>query len=149
MHTAKRLGGARSQFEFYLRTGRRIEAEARLQPSFKFNPWHDPDDGRFTFRNGGRYYGPGGNDYSGSGGGGSGGGGASGSWEEPERRTRPAATPPVRREAKPPTATVRPQPTATVASSPAQAAVRARDSFRHVIRNRYDFKLDSFTARAR
>lgn len=30
------------------------------QPEVKFNPWHDPKDGRFTFSGSGRYYGPGG-----------------------------------------------------------------------------------------
>jgi len=38
-----------SAFAFYLRTGRRLDLEV------KFNPWHDPDDGRFTFAGGGSY----------------------------------------------------------------------------------------------
>ena len=36
-----------SPFEYYLRTGRRIVPAAELET--KFNPWHDPEDGRFTF----------------------------------------------------------------------------------------------------
>jgi LysM repeat protein len=45
-----------SAFEFYLRTGRRIRSnDPNLE--LKFNPWHDPDDGRFTFAGRGRYFG--------------------------------------------------------------------------------------------
>lgn len=89
-----------SPFEIYLRTGRIVSA-----PEAKFNPWHDIEDGRFTFRNSGRHWGPGesanhsGEDrrgggggrgsgpkrgagkFGGFGGGDFGGGGASGSWE--------------------------------------------------------------------
>lgn len=39
-----------STFELYLRTGLR----ARPGVELKFNPWHDPLDGRFTFAPGGR-----------------------------------------------------------------------------------------------
>lgn len=43
-------------FETYLRTGL-----VRRAPPYelKYNPWHDPDDGRFTFRNSGQYFGQG------------------------------------------------------------------------------------------
>lgn len=41
-----------SPFEIYLRTGRIVSA-----PEAKFNPWHDIEDGRFTFRNSGRHWG--------------------------------------------------------------------------------------------
>jgi LysM repeat protein len=46
------LGKSRD-FEIYLRTGRR-----RVAPlvELKFNPWHDPDDGRFTFAGQGRFF---------------------------------------------------------------------------------------------
>jgi LysM repeat protein len=43
-------------FETYLRTGRR---SFHGTVERKFNPWHDPEDGRFTFKEGGRYF-PGG-----------------------------------------------------------------------------------------
>ncbi|MCA1662488.1 MAG: hypothetical protein LC648_10220, partial [Novosphingobium sp.] len=43
-------------FEFRLRTGRL----AAGNEDRKFNPWHDPEDGRFTFAQQGRFYGPGG-----------------------------------------------------------------------------------------
>jgi LysM repeat protein len=65
-------------FEAYLRTGRRTPA-AKIE--FKFNPWHDPEDGRFTFAGRGNYFPRSGlvsarhrpQDFGG-------GGGASGSW---------------------------------------------------------------------
>ena len=43
----------RSAFEIYLRTGRRV---TEIEPvETKFNPWHDPEDGRFTFAGQGRH----------------------------------------------------------------------------------------------
>jgi len=45
----------RSSFEIYLRTGRRLEP-TRHALQLKFNPWHDPDDGRFTFSGQGSYF---------------------------------------------------------------------------------------------
>jgi LysM repeat protein len=42
-----------SEFEVYLRTGIR----ARPEIERKFNPWHDPEDGRFTFVGQGQYFG--------------------------------------------------------------------------------------------
>lgn len=44
-------------FSAWLRTGRRPAAS---DVEVKFNPWHDPDNGRFTFVGSGRYYGRGG-----------------------------------------------------------------------------------------
>ena len=85
-----------SPFEIYLRTGRRVASEPELET--KFNPWHDPDDGRFTYAGQGRYS-PGrtrpqgrsgGSRFQGRGGS-FGGSGASGSWEPnkpPESSTR-------------------------------------------------------------
>ena len=80
-----------SAFEFYLRTGRRMAAPASDLET-KFNPWHDPDDGRFTFAGQGRYF-PGRNrserEQGSSGvrgrGGSYGGGGASGSWNSTQQ----------------------------------------------------------------
>jgi LysM repeat protein len=42
-------------FRHYLRTGQRA-AESAWPRELKYNPWHDPDDGRFTFAGAGRYY---------------------------------------------------------------------------------------------
>ncbi|MES2988086.1 MAG: DNA/RNA non-specific endonuclease [Pseudomonadota bacterium] len=41
-----------SAFEIYLRTGRRMSSGIEV----KFNPWHDPEDGRFTFVGSGQYF---------------------------------------------------------------------------------------------
>jgi len=49
----KKVLPSRSEFEVYIRTGRNISAE------HKFNPWHDPQDGRFTFAGHGSYHGRG------------------------------------------------------------------------------------------
>lgn len=48
-------GKLMSPFEFYLRTGRRMADLTAI--SLKFNPWHDPEDGRFTFSEQGTRYG--------------------------------------------------------------------------------------------
>ena len=47
-----------SAFELYLRTGRRDSGEPELVQT-KFNPWHDPENGRFTFAGRGRHFGSG------------------------------------------------------------------------------------------
>jgi LysM repeat protein len=93
----------RAVFGFWLRTGQLPPVE------YKFNGWHDPEDGRFTFVGNGRYFPPGNSsparpeqiamarppktskgprDNRFTGGGGSfGGGGATGpSWETPQER---------------------------------------------------------------
>lgn len=62
--------GERAAFSLYLRTGRRVAA---AEIEVKFNPWHDEENGRFTFAGQGRYFG---------------GGGASGSWAEPRQPRR-------------------------------------------------------------
>lgn len=75
-----------AEFEYYLRTGRR-RGIAATPIETKFNPWHDAEDGRFTFAGQGRFF-PGRgvtrrrtDDGNFTGGGGSfGGGGAGGSW---------------------------------------------------------------------
>ena len=84
-----------SAFEFFLRTGNRLVGQHphRDGLEFKFNPWHDPDDGQFTFRNSGQYYPAGG--FGGFGGGGDGfnGGGASGKWDPPVPKPTPTPAP--------------------------------------------------------
>lgn len=42
----------RERFARWIRTGNRVDDELEL----KFNPWHDPDDGRFTFAGAGRHF---------------------------------------------------------------------------------------------
>jgi hypothetical protein len=46
-----------SAFSRWLRTGRLPEIRISDEVEFKFNPWHDPVDGRFTFAGSGHYYG--------------------------------------------------------------------------------------------
>jgi hypothetical protein len=73
-------------FARWLRTGRLPRVRSPDGIELKFNPWHDPKDGRFTFRGSGRYFG---------------GGGASGSWSptRPERRPSGRPSAPPRRDA--------------------------------------------------
>lgn len=47
-----------SAFSWWLRTGR-LPAASFDGFELKFNPWHDPADGRFTFAGAGRHYGAG------------------------------------------------------------------------------------------
>lgn len=49
-----------SAFSWWLRTGRLPPAPTPDGIERKFNPWHDPLDGRFTFAGAGRHYGAGG-----------------------------------------------------------------------------------------
>jgi hypothetical protein len=44
----------RAAFSLYLRTGHRLTA---AEIEVKFNPWHDEENGRFTFAGQGRYFG--------------------------------------------------------------------------------------------
>jgi uncharacterized membrane protein YgcG len=50
----------RRAFSIWLRTGRLPPVRSASGVEFKFNPWHDPENGRFTFAGTGRYYGRGG-----------------------------------------------------------------------------------------
>ncbi len=54
----------RSAFAFWLRTGRLPSVHRADGLEVKFNPWHDPEDGRFTFAGSGRHYGRSGNNGS-------------------------------------------------------------------------------------
>lgn len=49
----------RRHFSIWLRTGRLPGVRNANGVAFKFNPWHDPDNGRFTFAGTGRYFGGG------------------------------------------------------------------------------------------
>ena len=52
--------GRSSEFSRWLRTGRRPLVRNGDDIELKFNPWHDPADGRFTFAGGGRRFAAGG-----------------------------------------------------------------------------------------
>lgn len=146
----------RAAFVLYLRTGRRVEV--------KYNPWHDPDDGRFTFAGSGRYVPADGGVRRG--GGSFGGGGASGRWEPdpeprgkvaprpspavPPRNARSAASPPPRPQPLPRTTPETParRQTLPMPASDRRAThvpiisttpPKPRD---HVVRNGYRFEVD-------
>jgi hypothetical protein len=147
-----------SAFEIFLRSGRRV-AEP---PETKFNPWHDPEDGRFTFAGQGRNF-PGSarsqangqNRTFGGRRGSFGGGGASGSWE-PSSPPRPTATrgrggsaggggasgswtqQPVQR----PDAAPKSTQATTIAQTPPQQR-SAHEPRLTVPRNGYDFSIDA------
>lgn len=46
----------RKAFSYWLRTGRLPAVRSAAGLELKFNPWHDPEDGRFTFANTGDYH---------------------------------------------------------------------------------------------
>jgi len=52
--------GTRNGFAIWLRTGRWPDRGTIPAIERKFNPWHDPENGRFTFAGTGRHYGSGG-----------------------------------------------------------------------------------------
>lgn len=54
----------RRAFSLWLRTGRLPPSAKPTNAEVKFNPWHDPNDGRFTFAGTGRYFGSGSSDRS-------------------------------------------------------------------------------------
>lgn len=53
-------GKQQSGFSHWLRTGRLPRGRTGEGVERKFNPWHDPENGQFTFAGSGRYYGAGG-----------------------------------------------------------------------------------------
>ena len=89
----------RRAFSVWLRTGRWPTIPTADDVEVKFNPWHDPADGRFTFAGSGRAYGrSGGNGSSSSGRSGSGGSprprsAAAPQSRTPENRHKPRAVP--------------------------------------------------------
>ena len=135
----------RRAFLVWLRTGRVTSLQQAGAVEFKFNPWHDPANGRFTFANSWRYVGGfGRTPYRGGGGEGFGGGGASGSWSGPNRpaenRTRQRSDQASSRHVAP------------SKSIPARAAgvetidavqFSAADTFRRIERNGYEYQIDS------
>lgn len=157
MHNAN--GKWMSPFEVYLRTGRSLPNSNTI--SLKFNPWHDPDDGKFTFRDQGVNYGGGptagvGNSssamspkprrpgFGGFGGGGRGvnGGGASGEIPKPEReptRKTTSATPPASKPVHNSLANV----PGRRGQGPTLKPETAPNPIRHIVdRNGYRFGLD-------
>lgn len=124
-----------SAFEKFLRTGRRAGPTVALEA--KFNPWHDPEDGRFTFAGQGRYF-AGRTSLQSTArisgirgrGGGFGGGGAGGSWEP---SSKPAPT--IRRPA--PTRVPR------IATGAGRAVGSSKEPRKTIPRNGFDFSIDA------
>lgn len=116
----------RRAFPIWLRAGKLPSYPKVHGVECKFNPWHDPENGRFTFTGTGRYHG---------GGGSFGGGGATGAWQrfQPKR---------VSANQKRSSATIIPagQPTG---SSSARAAAASEAPFRSILRNGYTYQIDS------
>lgn len=96
-----------TEFEWWLRTGRELAwGEER-----KFNPWHDPEDGRFTFSNQGKFFGSG-----------------SSSADQTQMTRPPPAQPVAKKPVQAPSPGRQPQPTVV------DAPTRVRDDFKkHVI----------------
>lgn len=116
----------RRAFPIWLRTGRLPSYLKDDGIECKFNPWHDPENGRFTFAGTGRYHG---------GGGGFGGGGATGTWQ----RSQPKRVPANQKRSSA-TIVLAGQPTR---NSSARLAAASEAPFRAVIRNGYTYQIDS------
>lgn len=145
--------GQQGGFALWIRTGRWPDPDASVAVERKFNPWHDPEDGRFTFAGQGRHYGSGGRGSSTAtaprkrgrfkpGNGSYGGAGGSGSFGD----SSPARFVPRPVPRKPSTplrvipgpAPFRPRP--SVRPAPARPIRTPR--WRKVVRNGYVFQLD-------
>ena len=121
-------------FSIWLRTGRQPVVEDAHNVELKFNPWHDPENGRFTFANTGRFFGRGWRSGSatGSGGGRFGGGGATGTWQNPRSSTQARKTKPSSQRQ------VISRSTRSESGETAQP-----EQFRRVVRNGYEYHIDA------
>ncbi len=125
-------GFERKAFTVWLRTGRWLRPEVRDDPGRKFNPNHDPANGRFA-RSGGSFGGGGAGGSWGGDGGSGGGGGVTGSWSDGvSRRLLPTSL----------SRTDTTRPPKTISAKPA-AAQPAAPEVRHVVRNGYDYTIDA------
>lgn len=139
----------RGAFRVWVRTGCRPDVpEAGYFPT-KYNHWHDPKSGQFTYAGSGRHDGapsrsirPGGGSF--------GGGGATGSWDGPggfggrgasgtlpvRESGKPSAPPAIRSET--------PKPSIIVAGrSQPLSSTLAPEPYQLVMRNGYEFRIDS------
>lgn len=140
----------RRAFSAWLRTGR-LPRPLRVDGIvLKFNPWHDPRTGRFTFAGTGRYFGRwGGGGFTGGGGGTFRGGGATGTDPWPDPRTKLEAPQPKR-----PTPSERAVPAmpahglARQQLSPSRRGASSAPEFRRLVRNGYEYQID-FNQRTR
>ena len=133
-------------FAVWIRTGRWLQPEAFGDPARKFNPNHDPVDGRFTW---GSLFGVGGpqRDPASTIMQGYGGGGAGGTWTRDGQARRASETlggsaQPSGRRAAPETGPV----DVLRVPGPAQGSPQKPTELprlRHVVRNGYDFSIDA------
>ena len=107
-------------FAIWLRTGRLPVPRRADGVELKFNPWHGPEDGRFTFKGTGKYFGR--DNFKAGGGVGFGGGGTTGGWR-PDKPTKTAH----RRGS---------------GHSSGQLARSASEQRRTIVRNGYTYELD-------
>lgn len=126
-------------FDVFLRTGRLMPGQ---NIETKFNPWHDPANGRFTFARTGRYFGRGSSQKVTGGGGRFGGAGATGSWDQGNPRPKPGLVP---RKTPAPTRLNGPasrlsKPTAP---PPIRRQVPLQEGWRRVVRNGYEYQIDN------
>lgn len=129
-----------SAFAHFLRTGQKLDAPLPLRHEAKFNPWHDPANGRFTHVGMGRNYPRG---FGGFRGGQSGGGGASGTWRDGDVRVARDAPKP-QAQTKPPQQVAQPVIPGPASASPNQRpASRSYPIVRSVERNGYAFSIDT------
>ncbi len=149
--------GQQSGFALWMRTGRWPDPDADAAIERKFNPWHDPEDGRFTFAGQGRHYGSGGGGSSTAtaprkrgmskpGGGSFGGAGATGSFGKPlPTKPEPKAKPkPKSRPGRnfPGWLPATPAPWPKPRSRPVPVRPAAPPPWRRVERNGYFYHLD-------
>ena len=132
--TSARIRVPKAQFGRFLRSGRwNMPDEPGDGVELKFNPWHDPATGRFTFKGGGNgTWGGGG--FTGGGGGSTGGGGASGSWKGPAK-SQPSRIDSLGTTAASVSSTSNAQSGTASATSPQMAGTT-------VTRNGYTYQID-------
>ena len=134
----------RRAFSIWLRTGRWPDLRNLQRVELKFNPWHDPKNGRFTFAGRGRYFGRGSNGQAGRRHGGDfGGGGASGSWGAPDRRRQPPPPREVRKSARGLAPSSRAGSGAPTTRETAPKQLDLPPGWRRVVRNGYEYLIDA------
>jgi hypothetical protein len=134
----------RQAFSIWLRTGRFPNLKSADGIEIKFNPWHNPQNGQFTFANTGRYVGRwDGGGFTGGGGGSFGGGGSSGSNPrivKPAKRPAPHArypSPARRLDSQKPASNA-----ATDRSKFGRQQPTPAPELQHVLRNGYKYQID-------
>lgn len=130
----------------FVRTGRRFIHGAGPEVEVKFNGWHDAQDGRFTFVNGGNYFPPDGRQVGGGGSFGGGGATSKEKWPaEPSKPPRDRKDNTSRRAEKVSGVISRREGSASPHQKSPKArkvAKTAKPVRRHVRSNGYDYEID-------